>query len=214
MNKTILCLSILGVLVTLSACGNYQKRSDARIAASNVTGFMGRANSDYTDNDLARETYVTVDRILDQTNMLEGTPIPVIVATIANIDKMEKTDTFGRVVSEQVSSRLAQRGLTISELKLRKSVNIKQGIKDRTEGGEFMLSRDIDDIRTEYKVGYVLTGTYGVAGDEVMVNLKMLDIQSGHIVGASDFSVDIDANIKNLLRRDRGYSFYGNSMVN
>ncbi len=214
MNRAILSLFIVGSLITLQACENYKKRDPSRIAATNVTGFFGRANSDYTDNLLARQIYVTVDRILDQANLLDGTPIPVIVATIANIDQVEKSDTFGRVVTEQISSRLVHRGLTTSELKLRKSLNIKQGLKDPMEAGEFILSRDIDDIRTEYKVGYVMTGTYGIAGDEVMVNLKMIDIQTGHIIGASDFAIDTDSNIKNLLRRDRGHKFYGGSMVN
>ena len=138
--------------------------------------------------------------------------IPVVVATLSNIDVMEHTNRFGRVLTEQISSRVSQLGMTTSELKLRKSLNVKQTIGNMSQGGEYILSRDINDIRTEYKVGYALTGTYGIAEENVMVNLKLIDIKSGHIIAATDYNVDIDDDVEALIDSNASYQFYGSSM--
>lgn len=169
-------------------------------------------NASHTDNDLAYETYRAVDRILYQARMEPGNHTPLIVGTLANINTMEKSHSFGRVVSEQASTRLVQRGHDVSELKLRKSVNVKQGHGDIAEGGEYMLSRSIDAIRGEYKIGRVVTGTYGIASKEIMINLKMVDIASGKILGSTDYVVEIDTNIQKLIQ-DNAFTFYGSSMA-
>lgn len=209
-------------LVLLSACnGHYshygQYENDPYYDGRTSTQAMKRSwwwngNESYTDNELAYETYRAVDRILHQANMAPGNNTPLIVGTLSNINRMEKSHSFGRVVSEQASTRLVHRGHDVSELKLRSSVNIKQGHGDIAEGGEYMLSRDIDSIRGEYKVGGVVTGTYGIAGKEIMVNLKMIDIATGKIMGSTDYTVAIDSNIHKLIQ-DNAFSFYGSSMA-
>jgi TolB-like protein len=74
------------------------------------------------------------------------------------------------------------------------------------------MSRDIESIRGEYKIGRVVTGTYGIAGKEIMVNLKMVDIATGKILGSTDYAVVIDSNIQKLIQ-DNAFSFYGSSMA-
>jgi TolB-like protein len=206
-------------LVLLSACnGHYSHyENDPYYNGRTSTQEMQKnwwwnGNESYTDNELAYETYRAVDRILHQANMAPGNNTPLIVGTIANINQMEKAHSFGRVVSEQASTRLVQKGHDVSELKLRNSVNIKQGHVDLAEGGEYMMSRDIESIRGEYKIGRVVTGTYGIAGKEIMVNLKMVDIATGKILGSTDYAVVIDSNIQKLIQ-DNAFSFYGSSMA-
>ena len=66
---------------------------------------------------------------------------PLIMATIVNIDALEQTSMLGRLVSEQVSTRLAQGGLKMLEMKLRNSVYLKRN------QGELMLTREIGEQR-------------------------------------------------------------------
>lgn len=216
MKKILSKFALITAVLSVGACqqGHYDGNNKSsyyggRSAANNI-GWWG--NTSYTDNDLARETYSAVDRITKQANMEPGNTIPVVIGTLSNINTMEKSHSFGRVVSEQISSRMTQRGHQVSELRLRNSVNIKQGHGDIAEAGEFMLTRDIESIRGEYKIGRVVTGTYGIAGKEVMVNLKMIDIASGKILGATDYAVDLDSNITKLIQ-DNAFSFYGSSMA-
>jgi len=213
MDKKIKFLAMAG-LCMLSACAynNAGHLAQDRMAGNDDTRVI--MGGHYTNNILARQTYDAVDRLIRQAHRRgEETSIPMVVATLSNIDTMEHTNRFGRVVGEQISSRLTQQGITTSELKLRKSVNIKQSRDNLSQGGEYILSRDINDIRTEYKVGYAVTGTYGIAEDSVMVNLKLIDIKNGHIAAATDYSVDINDDVDALIDANAPHRFYGTSMA-
>lgn len=96
---------------------------------------------------------------------------------------------------------------------MRNSVNIKQGLGDPNESGEFLLSRDVTAISGEHQASAVVTGTYAVGGKEVYVNLKMIDVATGRVITATDFSVPMDGNIDELLGGSMGQSFYGSSMA-
>jgi TolB-like protein len=220
MNKPLIKTLSLSCLLLVTACQTYSGSSlsasqespyyGSRTAYSSL-GYWGN-DATYTDNALAVQTYKAVDRIISQAGMVSGDATPVVVGTLANVDTMERSQTFGRTVAEQVSARLTQNGYNVSELKLRNSLNIKQGQVDGSEAGEYILTRDIESVRQEYKIGRVVTGTYSIAGREIMVNLKMIDIATGRIMGATDYAVALDANTTKLIQGNN-FSFYGSSMA-
>jgi TolB-like protein len=209
---------ILLSMVTLSACETYNYRADSFNSrqAGNYNnyyyGFLGNRN--YTDNALAAETYRAVDRVLTQAKINPQTPL--LVGTLNDIDTMETSNTFGRIVTEQVVSRLTQRGNNVTELKLRKSLNIKEGKSNWTEAGEYMMTRDLESLKGEHKAAAVMTGSYAIAGEEIMVNLKLLDVATGKVKGSTDYSVTLDANTRRLTTAPNGLggmTFYGTSMA-
>jgi len=137
-----------------------------------------------------------------------------LVSTISDIDFLETSNTLGRTISEQISTRLSQNGYSVSELKLRNSLNIKRGLSNFNEAGEFMMSRELESLRNEHKAAAVITGTYANAGQEVMINLKMIDIASGNIVASTDYTIPKDSNISSMARQSgsSGVGFFGESM--
>lgn len=208
MKFQLLTLALLST-VALGACDN-------SFAVSHLnTSSLYLANNDYTDNRLAWETYRATDRMLNQTwSVAKNTP--VLVGTINDIDYLETATTFGRVIQEQIMTRLTQRSYNVTELKLRNSLNIKQGLIDPIESGEYMLSRDLEALRAEHKAAAVVTGTYAVAGEEVMVNLKLLDVASGKILGSTDYAVGLDSNTRRLVQSTKNVgsmTFFGKSQA-
>jgi len=209
MKFKILTLALLSTL-GLSACDN-----NFAVSHLNTSSFY-LANNDYTDNRLAWETYRATDRMMNQSwKVARNTP--VLVGTINDIDYLETATTFGRVLQEQISTRLTQRGYNVTELKLRNSLNVKQGLINPVESGEFMLSRDLEALKGEHKAAAVITGTYTPAGEEVMVNLKLIDVATGKILGATDYSVTLDSNTRRLIQSNTGsasgFTFYGESQA-
>jgi len=205
---TLALLSTLGL--SLSACDN-----NFAVSHMNTSSFY-LANNDYTDNRLAWETYRAADRMMNQSGKVARNT-PVLVGTINDIDYLETATTFGRVLQEQISTRLTQRGYNITELKLRNNLNIKQGLVNPVESGEFMLSRNLEALKGEHKAAAVITGTYTAAGEEVMVNLKLIDVATSKILGATDYSVTLDANTRRLIQNNTGsasgFTFYGESQA-
>lgn len=141
---------------------------------------------------LASQTYAAVDVMLNSApaDLAPGTV--VLVASIASIDNLEESSRFGRVVAEQVGSRLVQRGLVVREVKLGSTLMVRE--KD----GEFMLTRRLREIRNQHDAAVVVTGTYGMAFSHLYVNLRMTRLQDGAVLGATDFQVARDLDVRRM----------------
>lgn len=124
-------------------------------------------------------------------------PLPpdatLLVATLVNIDALGESSRLGRVIAEQIQARLAQRGYAVVELKLREDVIIQ---KDQ---GEFLLSREIQEIKASHNAQAVVVGTYALAKNYAYVHLKMID-NGNIIIGAHDYTLPLDANIREMLK--------------
>lgn len=122
---------------------------------------------------------------------------PFIVATLVNIDKLEQSSTFGRLISEQLASRITQLGHNVVELKFRNSVFMK-----RNEG-EFLLTREIKEVATAHKAQAIVVGTYAEASDFVYVNLKVVNPTNSMILAAYDYALPMDKEIRRLVSVSR-----------
>ncbi len=101
---------------------------------------------------------------------LEGGP--VLVGTLSNVNAMGASSTFGRALTEQMSSRLANRGIVVLEPRLRETMAF-------TNSGEFVLTREADEVAVpSVPVTVVATGTYSVGSEEVTVHLKLVDAKT------------------------------------
>lgn len=107
---------------------------------------------------------------------------PLLVASFVELDNLEKTSTFGRLVAEQMASRLTQKGFSLVELKLREQLYIQAG------AGEFALSREVQKISREQNAQGVLVGTYSVVQDFVYVSVKIVR-GDGRVYAAHDFAI-------------------------
>ena len=118
---------------------------------------------------------------------------PTIVATLVDIKNLEQTSNFGRITSELLASRLSQLGVEVLEIKLRHTVFIRQN------EGEFMLTREVQELAATHKVAAVLVGTYTENGQSVFVSLKLVRPEDGMILTAYDYSLRKDDEIAWLL---------------
>lgn len=118
---------------------------------------------------------------------------PIIVATLVNVDDLNESSRFGRITSEQVSGALSNHKFRPIELKLRGELFMK-----RSEG-ELLLSREVRDISTSHFAQAVVVGTYAIGKDKIYVNLKVVDAAGNKVIGAHDYEVPVDKNIRSLL---------------
>lgn len=119
---------------------------------------------------------------------------PYIVSTLANIDALVQSSTLGRVISEQIASRLAQTGHQVVELKVRNGIYMK-----RNEG-EFMLTREIKEVAAAHKAQGVIVGTYAESSGFVHVTLKLVDPASSLVLSAYDYTLPLDKHVRSMLR--------------
>lgn len=123
---------------------------------------------------------------------------PVLVASMVQLDDLEKTSGLGRVVMQQVGSRLSQYGYRIVDSRLRSSMVM------RPHEGEFMLSRDVARLmQTEYAAQAVLVGSYTESLSAVYFSLRLIRLDDGAVVAAHEYYLPNRGEVRNLLRQDR-----------
>jgi TolB-like protein len=120
---------------------------------------------------------------------------PIMAASFVDIDNLTTSSTFGRIVSEQIASRLAQHGFRIIEMKLRQeSVFIKRG------EGEFMLSRELRDLGSSREIGAALVGTYAVSEHFIFVSARIVRTEDSTVLAGCDYEIPNDDITRSLMR--------------
>lgn len=121
---------------------------------------------------------------------------PIIIATLVDIDDLERSSTLGRFLSESVSARFTQNHYRMVEMKFQNAVYMK------SHEGELMLTRHIRDIAHSHQAQAVVVGTYSRASSAVFINLKIVKPDSNLILAAQDFSLPMTRDICVMLSRD------------
>lgn len=132
-----------------------------------------------------------LERNLDR----KGLSNSFIVTSFANLNRLSETTPFGRLVSENMIHELQVRKWQVFEVRLTKDIIIN-------ETGEFSLSRDIKKLKEQYKIGGIVTGTYSVTGSNIIVNARVIDINTGIVLSSAQAIMPANLFAENLLLSD------------
>jgi len=102
----------------------------------------------------------------------------VIITSFTNLNKFTETSSFGRLITENLMHELQVRKWQVYEIRLSNNITID-------ESGEFILSRDINVLRDQYKIGGIVTGTYSVVEGDIIVNARVIDMNTGIMVSSA-----------------------------
>jgi len=144
--------------------------------------------------DLIAESYRAAEVLLSKLKRDLDPSKKVLIASIVDIDDLDRTSTFGRIVAEQIGSRLSQRDVSVDELKLRSDTVL---IKEKQ--GEFLLSRNIQKLSIDRDIQAVFVGTYAVGGADVYISVRLVRVVDSSLISSYDYSLPITENIKHLL---------------
>lgn len=129
------------------------------------------------------EVYFTInDAILSLANQLSknnslspkdtGT---ITVTSFVDLQQLNKTSQFGRVIGESLFSELFVRGFNVSDFRGQNAITINAN-------GEFYITRNITMLQSEVSNTYILVGTYSKIDQNVIINARILDNKTGKIV--------------------------------
>ena len=92
---------------------------------------------------------------------------------------------MGNIVADMIRTRLAQKGHSTSEFRLRSAMSFNRG------DGEYLLSRNRRSLMAAPHASAVVTGTYAVSFDKVYVSLKLVSAGDARILSGADFVVPL-----------------------
>eukprot|EP01041_Mallomonas_annulata_P040397 gene40397-64290_t len=99
---------------------------------------------------------------------------PVLVATLVNVDRLNESSRLGRIFSEQIAGRMVQRGLRVTEVKLRESLVLHR------DQGELLLSREAREVSQAQNAQAVVVGTYAMSASMLYLSLKLVNPMGNH----------------------------------
>lgn len=146
-----------------------------------------------SSNQFIASNYKAADVLLAQLNGKLLADKPLIMATVVNIDALEQTTTLGRLISEQISTRMAQSKMNMLEMKLRNSVYMKRN------QGEMMLTREVNDMAITHKAQAVVVGSYAETSDMVFVNVKVIQPNTNYVLAAHDYALAKEGIVRSML---------------
>ena len=119
---------------------------------------------------------------------------PVLVATVVNINDLKNSAPLGRTLGGMYASQLANKGLNVTEMKLRGDVYVREGT------GELLLSREIREIAAQHAAGLVLVGTYSQASQYTYISMKLVRTTDSRIMRSHDYAIPNDMDVRRMLK--------------
>lgn len=141
-------------------------------------------------------SYKAGDALLAQLSGKLAHDQPLIMATIVNIDALEQSSTLGRLLSEQVTTRLVHGGVKMVEMKLRNNVYLKRNT------GELMLTREIGEVALAHHAQAIVVGSYAESNEFIFVNLKVIQPNTNFVLAGYDFVLAKDRVVRSMLSQN------------
>jgi TolB-like protein len=183
MIKQLAQATLLAVPLLLAGCSSAPPKDEPNYAT-------------ISSNQFIESNYKAADALMHQLSGKLAADKPLIMATIVNIDALEQTTTLGRLVSEQLSTRLAQGGLSMVEMKLRNSVYLKRN------QGELMLTREIGEVAQAHNAQAIVVGSYAETSDMVFINIKVIQPNTNFVLAGQDYVLAKEAIVRSMLLRN------------
>lgn len=103
----------------------------------------------------------------------------IAVSSFVDLKKLTRTSSFGRYLAEQLMTEFQQRGYQVIEIRKSTSILIQE------KRGEYGLSRDLAEIKQRVATRTLITGTYTLAGDHILVNAKVIDNKNAALLSSA-----------------------------
>jgi len=133
---------------------------------------------------------------IDRNGVPEARTRMTVVTSFSNLNDLSESSNFGRLVGEHMLHELQVRGWTVTDMRLTRNLVVN-------EAGEFSLSRDIKRIRENLPAGNVLTGTYSLTPDGVLLNARVIDLATGEVLSTAQTRFAQDRFISSLVDKPR-----------
>jgi len=119
---------------------------------------------------------------------------PVVVTTFVDLNDLEKTSVFGRLMAEKLLDELSNKGFKVMEVRRSQDLFIKKSV------GEMILTRKIEELANVTKARTVLAGTYVATTNGIIINARLIDIKTPEILSTVSYEVETTEEIENLIR--------------
>ncbi|MEA1919282.1 MAG: FlgO family outer membrane protein [Campylobacterota bacterium] len=106
----------------------------------------------------------------------------IAITSFVSLDDLQKTSKFGNIVSENLIHDMQVRGYKVIDYKTMANLKIDAN-------GDFIFSRNIDDLKKKLNIDYVLTGTYSEYSKGTVLNARVIDLNTQVVLSSAQIFV-------------------------
>ncbi|MDH2432010.1 FlgO family outer membrane protein [Pokkaliibacter sp. MBI-7] len=171
----------LGFLVSLAGCNEQNTQPQQQMASSQ---FMQGKHYDRMGTPGSAPTVLSdvvsfmADQLSANKDFANVQDTPIAVTSFVNVENLSETNKLGIQLQENMIHEMQVRGYRIVDFKTMGSIRVNQQ-------GDFAFSRKLEELTRQYRINYVLTGTYTGFPDGVMINARMIDLQSKVVMSSA-----------------------------
>jgi len=122
--------------------------------------------------------------------------LPTVVTSFSNLDNLSETSALGRMVGEHLMHELLVRGWAVSDVRIAKELTINRD-------GELAMSRELTRLRSVVAAENVVTGSYAITTDGVLLSVRVVDFATGLVVSSAETRLKIDPFVGRLIYKPR-----------
>jgi len=147
------------------------------------------------DANLIATSYAAADKLIRDAIPILSFQTNLLVTSIADIDNLAYTTTFGRLLGEQLAARFTQKSHIVTEAKFNHNLQLIP------RNGEFVLSRELREMGDSSWADMVVTGTYAIGNDKVYITLKLVDFATSKVISSYAYTLPKGQNTLSLLQK-------------
>ncbi|MEA3553397.1 MAG: FlgO family outer membrane protein [Campylobacterota bacterium] len=141
--------------------------------------FINNDLNNYSSGNL-NEVIMQIAKQLLHSNTVKDKTTKIILTTFVNLDNLEETTTFGRMLSESMFNELHVNKFNVTDFRGQDAISV-------TKDGEFHITRETEKLKdTIETIEYILVGTYvKFENKSFLINSRIIDSISGNIISSS-----------------------------
>ena len=175
MNKKVVVFTLALLVPLLNACTLYYQKP-------------------IEDVDLVEVSYDSVETLLSQMSQPIAKGSLIVVSTLVNVNDLNQTSAFGRIVSDQIGSAFNNSGYLIKGMEMPTANFVKQ------DGGFLQLTEETKKNLKHHNVSALVVGVFAAGIESAYVSLRVVDTESMNVISSTDFSVPMGPDARVLLK--------------
>lgn len=152
---------------------------------------------DVKDTDLIEVSNDVTDELRDKATRSIPKNSLILVSTLLNVNDLQETSAFGRIISNQIASSFHNLGYRIIGMEMPIDLFMMK------EGGTLHLSDEIKAILKPYNAAVIVGGVYAPGKRNTYVSLRIVDINTKNIISSTDIAVPMGPDARKLLQSDK-----------
>lgn len=203
--KRFLTLSVSGVMLVLTGCSVNNEDVSSDVVFTDKSTALQHSDGKWSSTSALQMKSRQVQRIKEQGTGFQGLTAVIanllddlvqfnqglestqllVVATPVFLNGLEKTDPLGLVLQDSLMTGLQQRQFTV--------IDANMGAKLRiTKQGDFMLTRDWQQLSSSLMVDHALVSTMSVTSEGLILNTRLLNIDNKRLVSSAQAFFNYD----------------------